>query len=71
MVATPPMFWLAVLMWAIAAAALLSKLDKVKLAILVILLSALMVVLATREEGPISPAAPTIQPASPSVILRI
>ncbi len=71
MAETPPMFWMAALMWTITAAALLSKLDRLMLAVLVILLSALMLVLTLREGGPNSPAAPAIEPASPPFILRI
>ncbi len=62
---TPPMLWLLVLIWAIAAGAFLSKVDRLKLAILVILLSLLMVVFMVRGRASVPPAKPVILPVSP------
>ena len=51
MLLTSPTFWLILVMWATAVAFFLSKLDRRKLAVFVILLSLLLLAFLVRERG--------------------
>jgi len=61
---TSPMFWVMVLMWVIATVAFLSRVDKRKLSILVILLSLLMLISILSERGFVHPSKPAVLPIS-------
>jgi len=61
MLRTFPTVWLIVVMWATATAFFLSKLDKRKLAVLVILLSLLLLAALLRERGRTPDTTPTVR----------
>ncbi len=58
------MLWVLVVMWAIAAAAFLSSLDKRKLAVVMILLSLLVLLSMLRSTTHVPPLQPAFRPVS-------
>ncbi len=62
MLDVPPLFWVIVLMWAIATVTFLARVDLRKLTLLVIILSFLMLVAVLHEREFFHPSAPTVRP---------
>ncbi len=64
MLGSYPLLWLLAVMWAVAAAAFLSRLDTRKLAVVVIVLSLLVLVTMIRGRGHPQSARPVLVPMS-------